>query len=241
LCAAFGTPKHFFEPLARRSSGFFGANEEVDSGSTRVYQTWFRFLVKRPWMKPAYSAGRSHALPAAKDFYRWVELAFFTKWHSSTSTTVLCFGVPDELREEMQLSLQTGKPPAIATTPFDAHAFILPFVVHAYDASVWLWRDWVRESEQERVDNANSRSAFLSMHELARHTIHSTETLTTALAVVKSMIEEQRDRPPLTNPGLTSTSRTSRVLHHQKILLECLLNRSEALGQRLQNEINLVR
>jgi hypothetical protein len=241
LCAAFNTPDHFFAPLARRSSGFFGAQEKVYGESIGVYQTWFRFLVKRPRIKPAYAAGRSHALLAAKDFYHWVEIAFFTEWHANKSATVLCFGVPNELRAEMQLSLQKGEQTAVTQSPFDAHAFILPFVVHAYDTSVWLWRDWVRELELKRQDNANSRSAFLSMHELARHTIHSTETLTTSLAVVRSMIEEQRDRRPLIEPESSSNARTSRALHHQRTLLECLLNRSKALERRLQNEINLVR
>jgi hypothetical protein len=240
LCSAFGMPDHFFEPLAKEATGFFGASELFDGDADEGYRTWFRFLIKRPWMKPAHTAGCSHAFPAAKSIYRWDDLAFFTQWHSSTSTTVLCFGLPDELCEEVRQSLLKSRQLKIASTPYDAHTFILPFIVRAFDISVWLWRDWVRESELERQENANSREAFLYMHELARHIIHSTEVLTSAINVVRSIIEEQHDRPPMNQPSTPVNVHACRMLHHQRSLLECLLQRSKALERRLQNEINLV-
>lgn len=153
----------------------------------------------------------------------------------------MCFGLTNELRDEVRKSLEESSQPLIASSPYNAHAFILPFVVRIFDTSVWMWRDWIRESESRRHDNANSRAAFLAMHELARHAIHSTETLTSALVVVRSIIEEQRERKPLLHTASPSDVNTSRVFQHQKTLLEILLNRSQALERRLQNEINLVR
>jgi hypothetical protein len=240
LCSAFGIPDDFFEPLATEATGFFGASELSDRDVDEGYRTWFRFLIKRPWAKPTYTARPSILLPAARNIYHWVELAFFTQWHSSTSTTVLCFGLPDELCEDMRQSLLRSKQVKIASTPYGAHTFLLPFIVRTFDSSVWLWRDWVRVLELARQENANSRETFLHMHELARHVIHSTEVLTSALNVVRCIIEEQHDRPPLIQPVTLMNVHVSRVLNHQRSLLECLLQRSKALERRLQNEINLV-
>jgi hypothetical protein len=179
-------------------------------------------------------------LPPANDFYYWDQLTFFTQWRSSTDMVIMCFGLTTELRDEVRKSLKGSPQLLIASSPYDAHAFILPFVVRVFDTSVWMWRDWIRESESRRHDNANSRAAFLAMHELARHAIHSTETLTSALVVVRSIIDEQRERSPLLHTASTLDVNTNRVFQHQKTLLEILLSRSQALERRLQNEINLV-
>ena len=84
------------------------------------------------------------------------------------------------------------------------------------------------------------------MHEIARHTIHSTETIEMAMETVATMTSEhdhfakshqsaEDGRSPL-----SSFERTRKALTLQRTLLKCLHLRSRALDERLRNEINLV-
>jgi hypothetical protein len=76
------------------------------------------------------------------------------------------------------------------------------------------------------------------MHEIARHLIHNTEMLTTALSVVEGMMKEC----DLTCSGSSdqASSACLRELHFVSSLMKALLHRSSALEKRMENEIALV-
>jgi hypothetical protein len=83
------------------------------------------------------------------------------------------------------------------------------------------------------------------LHDLARHTIHSSETLHMAAHAVERMMDSHelfsQDRQSQKAQQVTSFKWTAQRLrfHHQ--LFKGLAMRSEANERRLQNEMNLVR
>jgi len=97
----------------------------------------------------------------------------------------------------------------------------------------------VRELETSRLHRrfATTRD-FDHMHEIARHLIHSTEMLTTALSVIDCMINECE----IVGSGLDgqALSACQRELHFVSSLMKALLHRSGALEKRMENEIALV-
>lgn len=76
------------------------------------------------------------------------------------------------------------------------------------------------------------------MHETARHIIHSTEMLETAISVMESVLKQARICPP---QGYDLAC--SRILNDLEFCTSLLIgfrNRSQALEKRLDNEISLV-
>jgi hypothetical protein len=82
------------------------------------------------------------------------------------------------------------------------------------------------------------------MHEIARHAIHSSETLEMAMETLSHMVQEQQDRfsanaaKNASKPVSPNPIRKS--LQYQSTVLKCLHLRAKALEERLRNEINLV-
>ena len=83
------------------------------------------------------------------------------------------------------------------------------------------------------------------MHEIARHVIHSSETLAVAIETMASMIQEHRvffeENPSLLSAAMKlASNETGRTFRSQSSIFKGLHLRSKALEERLQNEINLV-
>lgn len=82
------------------------------------------------------------------------------------------------------------------------------------------------------------------MHELARHTIHSSETLAIAVETMAGLVQEHEiffeENSSLPTRSTTISRQTRRVFRSQVVLFKCLHLRSKALEERLRNEINLV-
>jgi hypothetical protein len=97
----------------------------------------------------------------------------------------------------------------------------------------------VRAIETRRESTHSPPSSYESMHELARHTLHSSEILRTAIVVVESMLEESGTSSPSSDS--VTVEKAQRDLKFHLLRLRSLLHRSQALEARLQNEINLVR
>ena len=76
------------------------------------------------------------------------------------------------------------------------------------------------------------------MHEAARHVIHCSEMLDTAISVVEEMKEEIFLSPLAQNDPASIA--ITKDLGFCISLLKGYLNRSQALKDRLDNEINLV-
>ena len=82
------------------------------------------------------------------------------------------------------------------------------------------------------------------MHEIARHVIHIAETLMMAKETLAGLIQEYEafldENTPRPTELVVHSNQLKRSLRSQSTFLSCLHLRSEALKERLQNEINLV-
>lgn len=99
-------------------------------------------------------------------------------------------------------------------------------------------------SLQNRISPENPQPDYVTMHEIARHTIHSSETLVMAKETMTSLVQEHEiffeENGLLPARTITLSKQTRRIFRSQITLINCLYLRSKALEERLQNEINLV-
>jgi hypothetical protein len=218
------------------ASGFFSARH---CGSTGVdadcYTTAFCFLVKHSVnVPPQKASSASSALT-----YYWEKLDFVTFHPSSKSFTILCFGIEDDAQTHIRRQILESNFAALEAHPLSIHNLVLKYILESFDRAVWSWRDVVRKLEMSRSHRGPEAARdFDHMHEIARHLIHSTEMLTTALSVVESIAKEcdfVRNKA-----GDQATFACRRELEFVCSLIRALLNRSSALEKRMENEIALV-
>jgi hypothetical protein len=221
--------------------------------NTKQLGSHFRFLVKEA-IKP--TPRLDHAFPI-KESYVWHRLGFYTTWIPSKNTLVLCFGLPLSLKRSLSDIAQLH-----IEDPFSFHTILIEKVIALYDMALLSWRDLVRASEnvrvvvklnepvlslQNRVSPNNPQPDYATMHEIARHAIHSSETLAMAKETVTSLVQEHeiffKENGLLPARSITLSKhckQTRRIFRSQITLLNCLYLRSKALEERLQNEIHLV-
>ena len=230
---ALSVPPAVESGLCMDASGFFQAarcgSTDSDAG---YYTTAFRFLVKHRNNSPTPRA------PSAST-YRWEKLGFVTFHPSPKFFTILCLDVGDDARAHLHQQILGSKLAVLEAHPLSIHLLVLRYILQSFDRAVWSWRDVVRELETSRLHRrfATARD-FDHMHEIARHLIHSTEMLTTALSVVEGMMKEYD------LIGSDSSDQASsaclRELQFISSLMKALSHRSSALEKRMENEIALV-
>lgn len=127
-----------------------------------------------------------------------------------------------------------------------------------FDRSVWKCRDLIRAWESDRPKIEDHQENYKLLHEIARHAFHSTETLHMAIEVVRSMLKDldtfwEDHKPTLMpipakgqtmlddEPRLVDFRAVSRSLCCQMTLLDSFHGRSQAIANRVGEEINLVR
>ncbi|KAK0301614.1 hypothetical protein LTR82_018213 [Friedmanniomyces endolithicus] len=152
--------------------------------------------------------------------------------------TRLAYDLPETLRQNISQSLIDNTVERYGNGAFSLHPFILLHIVVCFDKAVWLWRDVVRDIETGRkADGSVYTDSFEHMHETARHVIHSSETLATALSVVQSISKDiVAHSLPSSDFDTAAVLRETDFCHS---LLTSLLHRSQALEKRLANEIAL--
>jgi hypothetical protein len=97
----------------------------------------------------------------------------------------------------------------------------------------------VRGLEMTRpLEDAIPSSSFESMHEAARHVIHCSEMLDTAISVIGDLEKEIASSSLAQNDSASFA--ITKDLSFCSSLLKGYLNRSQALKERLDNEIKLV-
>ena len=151
---------------------------------------------------------------------------------------MLCFDVPADLQESIGKELLADDVAQYGQGPFSLHAILMMRVVESFNKAVWSWRDVVRDLEKTRAsDDSLEKRSFEHMHETARHVIHCSEMLETAISVAESLVKEVRGSSSYQG-DLTCLS-IVKDLELSVSLLISLRNRSQALEKRLENEINL--
>jgi hypothetical protein len=82
------------------------------------------------------------------------------------------------------------------------------------------------------------------MHEIARHAIHSSETLAMAVETMNSLIQEHeiffKEQASFPTEAIRKSKQTSRAFRSQLTLFKGFHLRSKTLEERLRNETNLV-
>ncbi|KAF8850701.1 hypothetical protein BDZ45DRAFT_186193 [Acephala macrosclerotiorum] len=228
LCDQFKIPVTFWSSIAHEASGFFSCQDIRDiNGELKTF-------IKEP-IKPASALNNASnvCLP-----YVWHRMGFYTMWTPSKSFVVLCFGLPPSLQHSLSnLGLLN------LDDPFSFHTLLIEKIAALYDAALWSWRDLIRDLEKNRTPPQDPQPNYIMMHELARHTIHSSETLAMAIETIASLIQEHEiffeENASLPLSSIILSKQTRRGFRSQVTLLKCLQLRSKALEERLRNETNL--
>lgn len=220
--------------MCENASGFFWAKDEASQPTTNHASpnaTCFRLLIKH-----GLSSAQAVA-PQSLD-YRWEKLAFASCWSPQSGLVMLCFDVPADLEGKIGETLLAGDFAKCGQGPFSLHAVLMVRIVESFDRAVWSWRDVVRDLEKTREsEDASEKRSFEYMHETARHVIHCSEMLATAISVTESIVKEVSGHASYQRDPASST--IVKDLEFSISLLTGLRNRSQALEKRLENEINL--
>ncbi|KAF7510226.1 hypothetical protein GJ744_006922 [Endocarpon pusillum] len=234
ISARFQIPSWFWDESYQRSNGSFGG-QTISEGDPVIdcQQTWFRFLVKQ----------LEKNVSSADLGYFWHEMGFFTQSTAPNRTTVLCFDVPYSFRHGLQQSLRLSSGKGHDYNRYTLHRFLTSEVINLYDTSVWTIRDVVRDVERNRNSNKQTEPDFPALHELARHAIHSSETLDVAVETVSEMICHHKG--PFSEEATPTALERSRLQQTRQLFqfqlqtLKSLKARSHSNQSRLQNEITL--
>ncbi|KAH7324465.1 hypothetical protein B0I35DRAFT_509206 [Stachybotrys elegans] len=250
ILSKFGIPRVLLSRVCLESNGFAGCEAVLnEDGSLEFYNHWSRFLVKQVYRnlrpKPSFTwhssadpntpGGSSpiHGSTSLPNGWEWYEMGFLVHWVPPSSSTILCFDLPQPLQQSILKGLTSSK-----TSFYDPYTVFsnIPFeVISLLDASVWSIRDHICNWEAARYDVPD----YSLLHELARHAIHVSETLSVALRSLQDIQQQRRD-------FMATYAQTSSDWHSvhdpfqfQLRLVESILSRSSSNKERLQNEIQL--
>ncbi|KAK2756213.1 hypothetical protein FQN54_005621 [Arachnomyces sp. PD_36] len=221
-------PESFVAAVRKDLNGCFGSHYNRDSdGTVMSYDTWCCFKIKE-----VSTDQSSRSL-----VYVWHQIAMLTRWHPKNHTEfVLFLDMPPSMQKRMSLHL----PSIEKMDAFAWHTIFFAEIRELFDSSIWSLRDLVRAIETARGIRNESPPDFPRFHEIARHIIHSNETLDVAIDTVDGTIHEHESF--LRECGGTEDAQfrdLHRRLYYSSRELWALKRRSESLYERLQNEINL--
>ena len=220
---------------------------------TVTIATWFRILVKQIGTG---GGANQHA-------YEWYEMGFFTRWTSKGGHVLFCFDIPLILRDRLKtLFLPPSITPKLSDL-YSPHMLVIDEIIKLFDASVWSLRDIVRATEmvkmpsyatgkseaannnlQNRLHTVQYGPNFPLLHDFARHTIHSSESLDVAIDTMSGIISQYEwfsdTGRSYINFDFAISRRTQQHLSFQIQAIRSLRARSKANEARLRNEIDLV-
>ena len=218
----------------------------------RVIDTWCRFLVKQIFKERNRGDEMIH--------YRWLKLNIFARWNASTKEhIIISFIAKLDTRNLLMDHLNKTANTIHPESPRSVYDSLAQLVVELQEDAVWSIRDAVRDVETSRAilipQNPNPKKNFCSLHDLARHAIHVSETLDLAAQTLQSMIEchgrlaagsaiplrgNQDDIDRNGNGTVRIADQKYTTYNHLRFYqdaIEGLRSRSIANKDRLQNEI----
>lgn len=193
--------------------------------------------------------------------YYWFEMTFFTRWTTPGGHTVLCLDVPDAALARLQALFLSPSKTLDLSDIYSPHLVIVDEIIRLFDISVWSLRNIVRTTElvrllrrlkgrkvltisQNRLSAVEQGHNFPLLHDFARHTIHSSETLEVALETMDGILEQHKfvsdAGRQFVRGGFAMSQNTMQHLYFQIRLIRSVRARSHANEARLRNEINLV-
>ena len=190
-------------------------------------------------------------------------MGFFTRWTSKGGQVLFCFDIPLMLRDRLQtLFLSPTIMPKLSDI-YSPHVLVIDEIIKLFDRSVWSLRDVIRATEmvklpsymtgkrkavdnnyQNRPGTVQQEPNFPLLHDFARHTIHSSESLDVAIDTMAGILGQQEW---FSNAGRSYIDvnpivlrRTRQHLLFQIQMMRSLRARSKANEARLRNEIDSV-
>lgn len=234
LETALQIPHSFFKSISVLASGFFG-NRGISSDA-KTSSLFYRFLIKDTIVKkyPKFQNIQ------AKNIYTWHKVCFFTSWTKEGKIRILCFDLPALLQEDITHSVrEVSELSKESLGALALNNILVEETVSLFEKCLWNWRDVVRDLEQNRpgdTDDEPPDPDYIKLHEISRHIIHSSETITVAIETLNSMLKCYSH---ILHSSSAVEIDTQAELQQQASLLKCLQLRSQAVEARLRNEINL--
>lgn len=172
--------------------------------------------------------------------YWWPKLNVFSRWDKHVQhTTLLIFDLPQDMKKTLASAFLRNIGPAELQDPFWIYPRLVGEVVDLHDRAVWEIRDLVRNVEKRRVSLHLPQPDYPKLHEIARHTLHVTETLAVTSKTVESIQKHYKQFSQRTKAeDLQSWNHSNRLSFYSSLLV-CLFHRSDSNQKRLQNEIAL--
>ena len=190
-------------------------------------------------------------------------MGFFTRWTSKGGHVLFCFDIPLILRDHLKsLFLSPSTTPKLSDI-YSLHMLVIDEIIKLFNRSVWSLRDIVRATEmvklpsyaigkrelannnfQNRLRTVQHGPNFPLLHDFARHTIHSSESLDVAIDTISGILGQYEwfsdTRRSYIDVNSVVSRRTQQHLSFQIQAMRSLKARSKANEARLHNEIDLV-
>ncbi|KAK4443975.1 hypothetical protein QBC34DRAFT_488113 [Podospora aff. communis PSN243] len=258
IAKTFKFPPLLLSQVCFKSNGFAGCEPSLDGPGHHIdHSYWARFVVKQTHgrLRPKGSFIRhqptqgldpeSSPLPSLLNplhgpktishGWEWYEMSLFVRW-TPASTTILCFDLPEPAKASVRNTLLSRAESLTHSDPYAILAAVLiPEIVALYDNSVWSIRNHICEWEATRKDELD----YGLLHEIARHAIHISETLSVASESARRLQQQFQDFGARQTHGDGHQSAPHNPFSFLAGLLEGLFARSESNKARLQNEIML--
>ncbi|KAI8719811.1 hypothetical protein NCS52_00763200 [Fusarium sp. LHS14.1] len=226
----FQMPQLWWSNYAKKSNGHFGCETFRDTeGTVTSLNAWSRYLVKQ--LHP----GNKHS---------WYKFNTLTRWIASSNQTILLVFESDKqskLSELIPKGMLDGSHTEPHHDPFWVHVRLLEELSDLQNNAVWTVRTEIRKVEKKEQRNKPDPN-YRSLHDLARHAIHVSETLDVSLKTVKSIVEQHKaleDELWPEKPKKGSVRQVRERLFWYEHTLESLKSRALSNKERLINEIQL--
>ena len=161
----------------------------------------------------------------------WTHLSWFIEWIPPQGMTVICFGFPDDIQHYLPRTISNNDTPA--TSPFSFQMPILFSISAHVRGCILSFEDLVRTRERQRLEGRIPKSAFMLMHDLARHMIRCSEMLSTFRTVLNGFNKE----PPRVRVLLNVNKDDVHCLRSQLDLYSIQLRSAE---QRMKHVVDFV-
>ncbi|KAF2135191.1 uncharacterized protein K452DRAFT_260998 [Aplosporella prunicola CBS 121167] len=222
--------------VRKDSNGLFGCRTTLENGKKVLkHDSWCCFKIKQ--VRKSYHVGHS-----ARDIlYDWQQPSIYISWNSRDKITlILCIDTPNELRVAIQDTWDQNL--TERNDPYKWYCLIIDSLTDLYDTSVWKLRDLVREDVEKR--RSPESIDFQRIHEIARHIIHSNETLEVALDTLNGIQQAyelfSKDSSSSTEQEMEFSFRYTQLeLSRLRRTIKASFLRSRSLSDRIHNEINL--
>lgn len=187
--------------------------------------------------------------------WEWYELGVIIHWTPPSSTTIICFDFPPRLPALIETALRASMAEIDFSDPYSPLLVIIRELLILYDNSVWSIRNHIANWEGVSLSikhpalfffplisqARHSDPDYLLLHEIARHAIHVSETLTVAVRSIKDLEQQHQEFRNLHLRGTSPSLRNHSPFRLLLRIMEGLLSRSESNKARIQNETQLVR